>query len=538
MEAFRRAISEYLALFQKMSASQRATLIAVPAMILVAFGMLIFQGQSQSEVAVSYGKVFSTQELISAEQSLIEAGLTDFRREGQRLMVPTRHEEKYNAVLLTSGSLPDNWAHDFEKSLEKHSIWTGSETRDEYRQIALAKELRRILQAVPDIKDASVVWARSKDHSRWPLRRQRVTATVSILPRYEGELSGRIVNSVRSAVASMVADLKPEDVTIFNQSTGISNTLDSDSNPFDNKLIERIKQFEQLHQNKIHKHLAAYIPNVVVAVHVDVDNVKSSVLREQTVDPKKTVNVSLQEQTVNNTSQQQPVNREVGLGPNQPRQLAETSGTQRSEQNSRSNVKSVSAPSFQVKEQQFVAAFPEAVQVSVAVPEEYYQAVARQKGKAEGTTDESKQQFQREVDQIQQEVEQKVKQTVATLIPKGSPDTAIHVSSYVRVNTDQPQVSTPYLDIFTHGFSQLWGALGLALFAIWALRLLYKSMPALPDEQESANDLMHMQNQLDEEKEVQPLSPDLERRETLQNNVRDNPELAATVLTKWMKTTK
>src|SRR5215207_2686164 len=100
MDALKRTWQQIGDLSRAMSPSQRLTLVAVPVVLLAAFGVLVWQGNRSANVPLSWGKVFTIEELRSAEQTLIEAGLSDFRTEGQRILVPAGKVEQYNAALL------------------------------------------------------------------------------------------------------------------------------------------------------------------------------------------------------------------------------------------------------------------------------------------------------------------------------------------------------------------------------------------------------------------------------------------------------
>ena len=99
MDVFQRISRQFFDLYRSMSPSQRVTLTVVPLLVVAGFGWMLWQQRESGLTALSYGKVFSTEEIIAAEQALIEGGLTDFRREGQRLMVPVADVARYNAAL-------------------------------------------------------------------------------------------------------------------------------------------------------------------------------------------------------------------------------------------------------------------------------------------------------------------------------------------------------------------------------------------------------------------------------------------------------
>ena len=160
MDALKRTWQQIAPLFAAMSPSQRLTLVAVPVVLLAAFGVLVWQGKTSSYVPLSWGKVFAVDELRSAEQTLIEAGLNDFRTEGQRILVPAGKVEQYNAALLVDGNLPSDSMSEFEKQFEKASVFTSREQLLAHKEIALQNALRKVLLALPDIDDARLIWAR------------------------------------------------------------------------------------------------------------------------------------------------------------------------------------------------------------------------------------------------------------------------------------------------------------------------------------------------------------------------------------------
>jgi len=192
MEALNRTVRQYFDQYRSLTPSQRMTFAVVPLLLLGAFGMLIYNGSSSSYVAVSSGRVFTTEELISAEQSLREAGLTNYRREGRKLLAPKSELSKYDAALFVDGQVSASWADDWERKFEKTNFLVGKDQLRTMREIALAKELRRIIRGIPEIEDASVVWTPSANR-RWRRRKHAVTATVSIKPRKNHQVSAKLI---------------------------------------------------------------------------------------------------------------------------------------------------------------------------------------------------------------------------------------------------------------------------------------------------------------------------------------------------------
>ncbi|MDZ4686359.1 MAG: hypothetical protein SH850_14925 [Planctomycetaceae bacterium] len=530
MDVLQRISRQFFDLYRSMSPSQRVTLTVVPLLVIAGFGWLLWQQRESGLTALSYGKVFSTEEIIAAEQALIEGGLPEFRREGQRLMVPVADVARYNAALVQFDAVPSDMGSQLLKQYESLGPFSTEKERQERREAMLLQEVRRVIRAVPDIEDARVAIA-SSGRKSWS-QRSRVTANVTLRPKNGREVSAKLVRSIQTAVASMVPDLSPADVTVFDVSTGQTHAQDAADDPFDNKLVQRIDEFQRQYQRKIEQDLS-YIPDVGVTVHVDVDNLKSSIVRNQLVDPKKFAPVFSQETNLKDTQKQQPARGEPGQVANRPASLAASPGIERDRTFTDGSTQAVNGVSFEVSEKQIIAAMPKAVQVSVAIPREYYRNVAAMR-KAAGETD------IKLLDpvEIEKSVTAGVTASVRALIPPDSPPTALVVNSVDRVVPQTPVLTLTWSDQ-AFDWSQRWGGAALlALFAMMALIMLRRSTPAAPPMAlpEINGEMPSRPGQPAGEAPEVPREPT--RRDLIQNLVRDNPEASAAVISKWLQAAK
>src|ERR1700733_11835324 len=154
----RRTFDQFLAVYNSLAPSQRITFAAIAVLIPTAFLFFAWNGSSSSMVALSYGKVFSTDEIRNAEQALKEAGLNKFKSEGGQIFAPAGEVEKYNAALLQSGSLPSHWAEELEKKLDStNPFMSSTENLRQTRDALLGKHLVRMILGSPDFEDAEVL---------------------------------------------------------------------------------------------------------------------------------------------------------------------------------------------------------------------------------------------------------------------------------------------------------------------------------------------------------------------------------------------
>jgi flagellar biosynthesis/type III secretory pathway M-ring protein FliF/YscJ len=544
MDALKQTFNQFRTLFASMTASQRATLLIVPVLIAGAIFFLVQNGTSKSYVPLSLGKAFSAEEGTQVTRALASAGLTDFRQVGQQILVPKHEVERYNAALLAGGGLPAGWASEWEKKFdEQSSVFTSSEQLQNLKEIQLAKALRGIILGAPDIEDASVIWTPAKKHS-WRNRSAR-TATVSVKPKAGRELSMNLVQGIRHAVAGAIDDLKPENVVVFDQARMTAFTPEKADDPYSSRVLNRIQEFTALYQRKIAEQLN-FIPDVIVTVDVEIDNIQTEAVQKSELNPK-TVVLSQRDRSRKDESSQGPAGAEGGVKANGPAAVPAVASSKQSTNSLETDSELQNAP-INVSQTSTVTngGMPKSVQVSVHIPKDYYRTVAgdqvKQTGTPEGTTDDEKKAFQDAINarvaNVEQQVNTEVKETVRKAIPPQSPVDAVVVAAYVRGEPEVVKTDIPLTQTIGGMLSQWGGAIGLALFALWALRMMGKTAPKkAAAEEAAAADEVPVVVKYPKADEPPPavVAPQPNKRDELQGIVRDNPEMTAAVLGRWLR---
>jgi flagellar M-ring protein FliF len=549
----RRTFEQFLAVFNSLAPSQRITFVAIALLIPAGFLFFAWNGSSSTMVPLSYGKVFSNDELRNAEQALKEAGLSKFRSEGRQILAPAGEVEKYNAALLQAGSLPTHWAEELEKKLEStNPFLTSSESLKQTREALLTKHLVQMIMGSPDFEDADVLWSpASAGKSRFS-RDARMRATVVVRPKAGHDLTTRQVQALRDAVTFAIPDLKSTDVTVYDQRKGESHTPESESDPLNGKQFALLREASQLYESKIKNALAHISPDIVVTVNVDLDPVQESTTQTVKYDLKRSIEQQTSEQKRTESYRQQPVQAEPGLRSNQPRSLANAPSSMQNRQVTEENNSTTRSPGGESTYVKNLPAMPKVVTVSVLIPEDYYaKALEAQKSapgqKAGGKT----------IEKIKDETEQAVKNIVAGAIPNPDPK-SITVSSFVSVHEPPPQITSSSWNTITSLLSQWGGAVGLGLFAVWALWMLKSSASpraasfeppteasvtvpapsgggssgaAAPVQSAAAKKEKEKEEIVIEEEPMQSLND----RDRVQTMVRDNPEMAVAIIGKWLQ---
>lgn len=549
MDMFRRIRDQFGALLGSMAPSQRLTLLVIPALVVAALIGLMYKTSGEVEEHLLGGKIFSAEELRSAQEALQKAGLQRFKLDGQKILVPKAEATKYSAALVTNGGMPANFSAELEKMHEKANWFTTDRERQELRELGKQKMLANLIKAIPDIEDANVIWERSK--SRPFGGAGKVTASVSVRPKQGREISQSFVGSLRHLVAGAVADLAPGDVTIFNMSNGVAYRPEDPNDPFNSQFLDQVKQFSALHQANITKALA-YIPNVIVSVNVDLDNLKAAVEKETTFDAKP-FSVRTTEQKENLKSEERRPSEEPGQASNMPRNLkpALASQSQRNSEKTASASENVPISQKQI-EKTIVGMLPRSVQVSVSIPKDYFREVALRQGESE--TD--KVAFQAKTLSIETETLKQVRDKVSKLIPanlSGAAGDNISISSYVRLDTTPTTTPVTLVERSGEMLAEWGGPAGLTLFALWILWTLNRSVKRLPHQLASGRGDASKGGEgsgsggsggrggsgthaPEEDEPEAPKEPD--KRDRLQGLVRDNPEMAAAVISRWLSPSK
>ena len=147
------------------------------------------------------------------------AGIAGFRFERNQLQVRATDVEQALQVLADATQDDDGWTAKWENSIGQLGAFPTAAQYEQARQIALRKDIRQLLKAVPEIADVQVLLARSEARRSFGSRAQRVTATIGIRPHEGVNLGDSQIEMLRQVVAGGVPDLEPDDVVIFDQST-------------------------------------------------------------------------------------------------------------------------------------------------------------------------------------------------------------------------------------------------------------------------------------------------------------------------------
>jgi flagellar biosynthesis/type III secretory pathway M-ring protein FliF/YscJ len=447
MDLFPSTIRQLMDRFREMSLIQRATSITFVLAVSFGFVGLVFFKSPGGEQPVSYGKSFGADELESAERALVAAGLTQFRRDGLQLLAPKKDLDRYNAALLEFDALPADLGTQMLKQYETMGPFSTDRQRQQMKEALLLKELRRMIKAVPDIQDARVAVASPERKVSWN-QRPRVTANVTITPRTGREISFTLVQSLRHVVASMVPDLKPSDVTIFDVNRGQVYTGEAVDDGSDDRYLNRIREITRHYEQQILKALS-HIPKAGVVVQIDLDRSRAPVAHSETVRSREQI---------------------AGVA---NRSAAITEGENHLT-GFRGSVAGPLDPDLSNDEAELVASAPKEIRVSISIPRDYVRKVAiRQSSRG------SKSSVPEELASVEEDVVSKIERIVSRMLPRNSTGNVISVTCVDQLDEDSPAIGLArWKDLTAKQSSLTAGAIVLGVLILFFLVMPFQKSGA------------------------------------------------------------
>lgn len=193
--------------------SPRGRIGLAVAALAVMLGILKLTAHSTTEMTVLSVPSPLSQDPGEVRRRLQQAGVSPFEYSNGQLQVPAASAEAATAALHSEDSADLHWADEWEMANAKLGHFSGTRERDAAREIARARQICRMLNQMPGIANADVVW--DDDKSTGWNREAKSRATVYLKPKPGSEITPEIIRSVRAAVAGSKANLSANDVIVM-----------------------------------------------------------------------------------------------------------------------------------------------------------------------------------------------------------------------------------------------------------------------------------------------------------------------------------
>ena len=174
---------------------------------------------TSEEVELLAGMALPSSEMAIMEAAFDRAQLTDHRTDGGRVWVPRSRQSAYMRALVDAEALPREFGGSLRRALEKNSPWQSRAVQDELLRVATQEELSLVICSMPGIERAAVLYDTESHHSLeggGPAK----TASVNVRTQPDMELDPARVQAIRVLVSSSIAGLTPERVAVTDLRSG------------------------------------------------------------------------------------------------------------------------------------------------------------------------------------------------------------------------------------------------------------------------------------------------------------------------------
>lgn len=564
MDFLNKLLAQLNDLFKSLSPGARMTAGLLLAAVVVSIGYLFNAQSSGADAFLLNGQSFTADELSAMEGAFGKAGLSDYTVDGSRVRITKSRQAAYLGALADGGALPAGFGDHLAQAANSPGPFTSRAQQEEMMKVAKQRELAAIIRTMNGVENAVVHYDMQK---RSGLNQtQNATASVSVKPRGNLQLNETQVPMIRSLVASAIAGLSPENVTVIDINGRAYSAKQGGlgGSALDDPYLSMTKAYKDLIELNIRDALA-YVPGVTVTANVELDREMLKKIIENRVDPKTVpLKVETQENSMSSTSA--AGGGRVGLAQQQPNAPASlpSGGGGNSTEDTRSTTNQLNTASTTNTETQMAGLTPKRVSLAIGVPSDYFLKVWEAQNPA---TDgqEPKKPDATALAAVEAAETKRIKDHVVQLVPATSdptnpvdPATLVTVTAFSHVAA--PEAAGPsFMERSLDWLAQSWSTValvGLALFALLMLKSFVAAVPTVAEPQVLSATIGDDEPAAGEAKPAaagataaegkdaagKPKQRTLQRRlgngpslrEELIDMVREDPEAAANILRSWI----
>jgi len=548
MDFLNKAIAQTKTLFESMTPGARITAGLLLAVVVVSVVFLFRQGVSGSNEYLLGGRPLSPSEIGAIEAAFAKANLSDYRVDGNRVMIPRGEKAAYIGAMADGQALPADFNVFLDEAISSGSPFESRDQREARMKNARQKELALIIRSWLDIESAAVQFDATK--SSGFARKQEFTAMVAVRPTGSSELDEERVRSIRHLVSSAIAGLKPENVTVSDLNAGRSYPGESTGayGVESNAYAAAKRHHERMLYEKVGNVLSV-IPGAVFDVNMYLDPSMDTKENELKYDPTTTTGNLSERTRTETTAANSPAGRTgfESQQPNQPKSVAAAAGRTSSVEETQTT--SSNYPSYTTTSTAKASLVPLTAQVTISIPKTYLRDEWRAQ---KGDSAEDAQPTVSELAAIETAVTQRIQDQIVPLLPMRAKEKGLPEDMYPRVTvkTFEPPITEPEPVPSTASTAMTWlgshwQSIGMALFGAFSL-LMVRSMvrataPQTPPSPAGSVDAPTKEEEpADDPETVERIlagnfggdQPDL--RNELTELVQQDPDAAANVLRNWI----
>jgi hypothetical protein len=211
--------------------------------------------------------------------ALGQAGLTNFRIEENKIMVPVAERGAYLQAVADNNAVPADLREDEEPTPSVNPFLSRSQQLS-IERFDKKRQIRDMVIRLPFVDQAWLEMDQS--NSRSAFQRSRHTAVVSIRPTAELNLTDQHVDTVKRMIGGAVAGLDPNNIVVIDLSAGFAHQDTDEYNVNQTAHIKRMEiEQKRVYENRIREALEAY-PGVEFRVNVEVEPIEEPLVAQTT----------------------------------------------------------------------------------------------------------------------------------------------------------------------------------------------------------------------------------------------------------------
>jgi flagellar M-ring protein FliF len=258
---------QFAQLVRSLSPAARFGLVLLLLVFVASLACLFRPSRGPGDIELFGSRVLSDREIARLEAAFAKAGLNDWEVVENRVRVPRQQRYSYLAAAHTENSLPPDFDSILEETLKGSTPFEPKELRDMKRNFAMQRELAGIIDALDGVERATV---KVNEERAGPFSREiKRTALVAARATSGEFLTAVQVDAIRRTIASGTGT-PPENIVVTDL-RGVAHSGHAppgSPSPYEHLFSAEKKKYEQYYQEKISQSLSM-IPGVVVGVNIE-----------------------------------------------------------------------------------------------------------------------------------------------------------------------------------------------------------------------------------------------------------------------------
>ncbi len=343
---------------------------------------LVFTYAGKQEMVSLFGNVAVNPQQLSSIPPMLRLRGIDTEVEAGRILVPKEKQVEAFAVVAEQQLLPNDMSGGFHSIIERQNWWLSDKQNDQAWLVALQSILSKTVSELPGVSRATVIISMPKNMG-FGRRLKRPSASVNMVMT-GGSVDQKLTDAVAGLVSGAVAEMESKDVVVIDATAGRQFRVRDDEGGVDaSTYLEMVQTQERLYRDKVADALR-YIPNVIVAVHVEV-NMQRKNSSKTVYNEKESVYLPKSSESRSSNTTDAGRGGEPGVGSNTGVDIRMGGGGGRTSTDEETNEAFDPYPGVEVVQLYQPSGLPERISATVNVPRSYFVNIYN-RGKGDSAT--------------------------------------------------------------------------------------------------------------------------------------------------------